>query len=313
MPPVIATTQLTRMFAQNVAVNSLNLEIQAGEVFAFLGHNGAGKTTTVRLLNGVLAPTAGEVRVFGLSPLQDGAKVRARTGVLTETPSLDDRLTAHESLMIYADIYNVPRGELRKRVQTVLETFELADRGKEKVGSYSKGMKQRLALARMLLHEPELIFLDEPTASLDPIAIYQVHEMIRKMSREQGRTVFLATHNLHEAQQLADRVGVMDHGTLVAIGSPRDLAKQIGLPAKFEIGVAPEHLQTALDTLRDFRGVKAVSAADSALSITGADEEVIPDLLAALVGAGVRVYRVVPQEASLEDIYFTLYGEKADR
>lgn len=310
MTPIISTLHLTRMFGQNVAVNDLSLEVAAGEIFAFLGHNGAGKTTTVRLLNGVLAPSAGEVRVFGMSPMQDGKKIRARTGVLTETPSLDDRLTAQESLTVFADIYGVSRDKVHQRVSSVLQSFDLADRAKDKVGSYSKGMKQRLALARLLLHEPELIFLDEPTASLDPIATHQVHQMIRTLSREGGRAVFLATHNLHEAQQLADRVGVMDHGRLVAVGAPRELAKQIGLPVKFEIGVAPDHLQKALDALRDHRGLHGVTVGDSALHIAGADEDVIPDLLAALVHAGVRVYRLVPQEASLEDIYFTLYGAK---
>lgn len=312
MTAVIHTHDLTRRFGDNTAVDRLTLDVQRGEVFAFLGHNGAGKTTTVRLLNGVLTATAGAVQVFGLSPATQGEQIRARTGVLTETPSLDERLTAQDILRFFAEMYGVPGAEIGKRSSRLLEMFELADRAKEKVGGYSKGMKQRLALARLLLHEPELIFLDEPTASLDPIAIRQVHDLIFRVSQQEGRTVFIATHNLHEAQKLATRVGVMNRGQLVAVGTPGDLAKQIGMPVRYELALGDGQGAAALGTLRGFRGVRAVTAEGDVLTVSGADDEVIPDLLAALVGAGLRVYRAVPLEASLEDIYFTLYGEQAN-
>ncbi len=165
---VISINQLTRRFKETVAVDSLSLEVHAGEIFGFLGHNGAGKTTTVRLLNGVIEPTSGSMRVLGLDPQVNGPALRARTGVLTETPSLDERLTAWDNLGIYADLYSVPKAAVKGRVHELLAEFELADRAQEKVSGYSKGMKQRLALARALLHKPELIFLDEATSGLDP-------------------------------------------------------------------------------------------------------------------------------------------------
>ena len=307
---VIVAEGLTRRFGDVMAVDHLALEVQAGEVFGFLGHNGAGKTTTVRLLNGVLAPSGGTALVLGFEPLADGPALRRRTGVLTETPSLDERLTARENLQIYADLYDVPRAEVPRRVEELLESFELAQRADEKVGAYSKGMKQRLALARALLHGPELLFLDEPTAGLDPVAARHVHELINQLSHEEKHTVLLCTHNLIEAQNLCDRVAVLEHGRLVALGTPHELARQLGRSQRLEIEVAPEGLPAALEVLRTRLGVAEPAQADGTLTVVGADREAIPDLVAALVAAGVRVYRVTPQEPSLEDVYFALHGEE---
>src|SRR5215208_1674699 len=202
--PVIQISSLSRRFGEKNAVDHLTLAVQAGEIFGFLGHNGAGKTTTVRLLNGVLEPTFGQACVLGLDPQTDGPAVRAQTGVLTETPSLDERLTARENLSFYADLYSVPRLEVAQRVNSLLTEFELADRADEKVGGYSKGMKQRLALARALLHRPKVLFLDEPTAALDPVAARHLHSLVENLARHEGCTVFLCTHNLMEAQKLCD-------------------------------------------------------------------------------------------------------------
>src|ERR1043165_4698461 len=221
LSPVIQISSLMRCFGEKTAVNQLSFDVQAGEIFGFLGHNGAGKTTTVRLLNGVLEPTSGEAYVLGLNPQTQGPALRARTGVLTETPSLDERLTARDNLSIYADLYNIPRSKVAGRVNSLLEEFELTDRADEKVAGYSKGMKQRLALARALLHQPEVLFLDEPTSGLDPVATRHVHTLVENLARREGCTVFLCTHNLMEAQKLCDRVAVMEQGRLVALGTPR--------------------------------------------------------------------------------------------
>lgn len=216
--PAIAVVGLVRSFGETVAVRDLSLEVQAGEVFGLLGHNGAGKTTTIRLLTGVLRPDAGTMTVLGRSPIADGAAVRARSGVLAESPGFDERLTARENLAFFAELFGLPRSEVPRRIADVLEEFGLADQADERVSAFSKGMKQRLALARCLLHDPELLFLDEPTAGLDPVAAHEVHELIHKLSRR-GRTVFLCTHNLAEAQRLCDRVAVLRRGQLVALGT----------------------------------------------------------------------------------------------
>jgi ABC-2 type transport system ATP-binding protein len=309
---VIQAHDLTRRFGDIVAVDRLSLEVEQGEVFGFLGHNGAGKTTTVRLLNGILAPNGGTARVLGFDPLENGPDLRRRTGILTETPSLDERLTGRENLEIYADLYGVPIAEVAGRVEYLLEAFELEHRADEKAGGYSKGMKQRLALARALLHKPELLFLDEPTAGLDPIAAHRVHDMITRLSQEEGRTVFLCTHNLVEAQKLCDRVAVLEHGRLVALGTPAELARQWGHSQRLGLEVAPEGLPAAMDVLKAIQGTADVVQEGQTLSVTGIGRETIPDLVARLVAAGVRIYHVALQEPSLEDVYFALHGEEEE-
>jgi len=310
MDPIIALDGLTRRFGDLVAVDDLTLEIFPGEVFGFLGHNGAGKTTTVRLLNGLLAADGGSVRVLGLEPLQDGPALRRRTGVLTETPSLDERLSGRENLEIYAELYGVPISEVTGRTENLLEGFELAHRADEKAGAYSKGMKQRLALARALLHEPDILFLDEPTSGLDPVGARRVHELITRLSQEQHRTVLLCTHNLAEAQQLCGRVAVLEHGRLVALGTPAELALKLGRSQRLEIEVVPEHVPAALELLKTQFGITDATQKDGTITVIGTDREAIPDLVAALVGAGVRIYGLTPQQPSLEDVYFALLHEE---
>lgn len=315
--PIIVVDGLSRRFGDVVAVDQLSLQVNPGEIFGFLGHNGAGKTTTVRLLNGVLAPDAGRVRVLGLEPVSDGPRLRRRTGVLTETPSLDERLTGRDNLQIYAELYNVPTTKLPDRVEHLLEAFELAHRADDKVGGYSRGMKQRLALARALIHEPELLFLDEPTAGLDPVATHRVHELVARLSQEEHRTVFLCTHNLAEAQKLCARVAVLEHGQLVALGTPAELARKLGRSQRLEVEVGSEDLPATLALLQSTVGQENVERREAVIpgqnakiTITGTQRDSIPDLVASLVAAGVRIYQVTPQEPSLEDIYFALHGEE---
>jgi ABC-2 type transport system ATP-binding protein len=323
--PVITVDALSRRFGDVVAVEQLTLDVHGGEVFGFLGHNGAGKTTTVRLLNGVLAADTGAARVLGLDPLTQGPALRRRTGVLTETPSLDERLTGRENLEIYADLYAVPRAEMPGRIDHLLESFELAHRAGEKVGGYSRGMKQRLALARALLHKPELLFLDEPTAGLDPVASRRVHELILRLSQEEQRTVFLCTHNLAEAQKLCARVAVLEQGRLVALGTPAELAQRLGRSQRLQIEVGPEGMPAALEMLEARLGIADPAMAalvvtssvttspeqeKGTLTLVGAEREAVPDLVVALVDAGVRIYQITPQEPSLEDVYFALHGEE---
>ena len=312
MKPVISINQLTRNFKETVAVDNLSLEVHAGEIFGFLGHNGAGKTTTVRLLNGVIEPTSGSMRVLGLDPQVDGPALRSRTGVLTETPSLDERLTAWDNLSIYADLYGVPKTEVKQRVQELLEEFDLADRAQEKVSGYSKGMKQRLALARALLHKPELIFLDEATSGLDPVSAHHVNELIERMARREGCTVFMCTHNLVEAQRLCDRVAILEHGRLVALGTAAELTNKYVRRLDVEIEISAEQIEAAREVLHSLpeHVLGEPSKPNGALVVTLNRRESIPVVLASLVQNHIRVYRMAPQEANLEQVYFTLHEEK---
>jgi len=309
---VIAINQLSRHFKETVAVDNLSLEVHAGEIFGFLGHNGAGKTTTVRLLNGVIEATSGSMCVLGLDPQEDGPKLRARTGVLTETPSMDERLTAWDNLSIYADLYGVPRADVSKRIKELLTEFDLEDRAQERVAGYSKGMKQRLALARALLHKPELIFLDEATSGLDPVSSHHVNELIKRMARREGCTVFMCTHNLVEAQRLCDRVAILEHGRLVALGTPSELTRQYVRRLEVELEVAEEQIPAAKGVLENMPElvIGEPYQPNGSLIVTIQKQDSIPDLLASLVQNHIRVYRLAPQDADLEQVYFTLHEEK---
>lgn len=309
---VIFTKNLTRQFDEVTAVDNLDLEVYPGEVLGFLGHNGAGKTTTVRLLNGVLAPTSGSARVLGLNPHTDGPELRARTGVLTETPAVDERLTGYENLSIFGALYQVPRDELPGRVAELLDLFQLSGRAHDRVSEYSKGMKQKLALARALIHQPELLFLDEPTAGLDPVITRQVHDLIRAQSLEGDRTVFLCTHNLDEAQRLCDRVAVLENGRMVAFGKPSELAREIWPGVHLEIEMRPGEEDTAESALDGFHGVTEISKASGGgvITVSIKDRARIPALVARLVDSDVAIYRLTPGEPTLEDVYFALHAKK---
>jgi len=308
--PVISTNQLSRCFGEKNAVAGLTLEVQPGEIFGFLGHNGAGKTTTVRLLNGVIEASSGQARVLGLDPQTEGPKLRARTGVLTETPSLDERLTGRDNLSFYADLYNVPLAEVAGRVESMLAEFELADRADEKVGGYSKGMKQRLALARALIHKPELLFLDEPTSALDPVAARHVNNLVENLARREGCTVFLCTHNLVEAQKMCDRVAVMEHGNMVAIGTPAELTRQYVTRLQVDLEVDPAQLERTLQVLPGYPKLVlgTPSQEKGVLTLTLSGRDAIPELLFILAQERLRVYRLAPQEVDLEEVYFALHG-----
>lgn len=306
---IIQTDSLVRRFNGITAVDGLTFNVQRGEVFGFLGHNGAGKTTTIRLLNGVLTPTAGSARVLGYDPAAEGPALRRQTGVLTESPSLDERLTARENLSIYAALYDVPEDRIDARVNELLEQFDLTARADDKVGGYSKGMRQRLALARALVHEPQLLFLDEPTAGLDPVATKQVHDLILRLTRAEGRTVFLTTHNLVEAQRLCDRVVVLERGQVLAMGTPAELSHRYAHAQRIQVEVSPETAAEALALLDATPGLVDVTRVNTTVSFSGARRDDIPEIIARLAGAGVRIYSVTPEEPSLEDVYFALHGE----
>ncbi len=310
MIPVIDVEVLSRSFGAIRAVDGLSFQVYKGEVFGLLGPNGAGKTTTVRLLNGVLHPSGSQARVLGFDPTVDGRRLRRQTGVLTEIPSLYERLTARENLAIFGALYGIPEPDLSRRVARILEEFDLTSRADDRVGGFSKGMKQRLALARALLHEPPLLFLDEPTAGLDPEAARQVIEMVGQLSHQEGRTVFLCTHNLSEAQRLCDRVAVMDRGRLLALGTLKELSSTLWPGLQVEIGLRVPLADAAVASLRLLPDVVGVRSEASQLFVSVADEEVIPAVVERLVQEGAQIMRVVPCQPSLEDIYFAIRGER---
>lgn len=309
MNPIVTVEHLCHRYGDHPALDDLSFEMREGEIFGLLGPNGAGKTTTVRLLNGMFLPAAGQMRVLGLDPTRQGAQVRRQTGVLTETPALYERLTARQNLSFFATLCEMPRPERASRIDELLSFFELEDRADDKVSTYSKGMKQRLALARALLHRPEILFLDEPTSALDPEASAQVRDLIASIGRDTGRSVLVCTHILSEAQRLCDRVAILGKGRLLALGSLDELRRRImpGLWVQIDLlDGAPPGLESRLTALG---GVQTVQIDGNLMRLQVSEQAVVPAIAEAVIAAGGRLMRLNPREISLEEVYFALQNE----
>jgi ABC-2 type transport system ATP-binding protein len=311
MAPVIVTHDVTRCFGSTTAVDHLTLEVNQGEIIGFLGHNGAGKTTTVRLLNGLLSPTSGMIQVLGLDPIRDGPQLRQQVGVLTEVPSLEAQLTGRECLSLYGRLYSLSSDQIQNQSDKLLADFNLLNRADERTATYSKGMRQRLALARALLHNPQLLYLDEPTSGLDPMATRQFHQTIISLSQEEAHTIILCTHNLNEAQLLCDKVAVLEQGRLIAYGPLDTLAANMihGLKVEFEFD-----LESTSDSLADTQKLLNVPSKvvnHQTLEIRLKAKSDIPDIVHLLATKGARIVRVNPREPTLEDVYFALHEDKA--
>jgi ABC-2 type transport system ATP-binding protein len=302
----IETQGLTRSFGQLRAVDDLTLAIPAGSVFGFLGPNGAGKTTTVRMLAALIAPTGGMATVVGHRLGEEDQAIRRAVGILTETPGLYEKLSAFQNLVFFARLYDVPRAQAESQAGRYLRMLGLWERRDDRVGGFSKGMRQKLAIARALLHEPALVFLDEPTAGLDPEAARTVRDFIKEL-RAEGRTIFLTTHNLPEADELCDLIAVF-RGRLLRLDTPANL--RAGL---FGHGTLLRLAGDPADWAPLARGLPFVRDAvmvDGALSVGLDDPDAQnPALVAALVAAGAQIRYVEPRTHSLEDVYLELIGE----
>jgi ABC-2 type transport system ATP-binding protein len=298
---MIRTENLSKQFNTTLAVDSLNLEVSEGEVFGFLGPNGAGKTTTVRMLTSLIGPTSGTAIVNGFHIGAQDTEIRRTVGILTETPGMYDNLSAEFNLEIYANLYEVkdPKGQVEK----YLRMLGLWDRRQDEAGTFSKGMKQKLAIARALLHEPRILFLDEPTAALDPEASHLVHDFIAEL-RKEGRTIFLCTHNLDEADRLCDRVGVFKTHLLV-VDTPANLRSQLfGRRVVFHLLNGDETIASAIRALPFVREAKVI---DNKLLVNLDDPETHnPEIIRVLVGAGAEIQFVGELRHSLEDVYLQL-------
>ena len=299
----IETYGLTRAFGDRTAVDGLTLSIPAGTVFGFLGPNGAGKTTTVRMLAALIAPTSGQARVGGLRLGDDNDAIRKTVGILTETPGLYERLSARQNLIFFARLYGLDVAQADAQAERYLRMLGLWERRDDRVGGFSKGMRQKIAIARALLHDPAVVFLDEPTAGLDPEASRMVRDFVKEL-RAEGRTIFLTTHNLPEADELCDLIGVF-RTRLVRVDTPVNLRTGLfGRGTTVRVAGDPARWVSAIQALPF---VYNVSVTDGALSIALDDpDSQNPPLIQALVAAGASIRYVEPIEHSLEDVYMEL-------
>jgi ABC-2 type transport system ATP-binding protein len=307
--PALVVDRLTKRFGDRVAFRDVSFEVGCGEVFGFLGPNGAGKTTTVRTLGTLIAPTEGSATVAGI-PLtpENGVEIRRRIAIMPEAPGLYLRLSVTENLECFADLYESPDSD--ERIDRALRAVNLADRAADPCGALSKGLRQRVALARVLLGDPEVLFLDEPTSGLDPVAARDVHELIDEL-RQRGVTIFLTTHRLDEAERLCDRVAILNT-TLRTIGRPDELREQL-----FVKTLTVRTLVPLPDPDVVFGGLPAVDgwrqdgARDYVIAVSDATVAA-PAVTRALVGTGADVLSVGESHHSLEDVYLELIDEDVE-
>jgi ABC-2 type transport system ATP-binding protein len=304
----IEVQNLTRDYDGIRAVDHINFAVEAGEIFGFLGPNGAGKTTTIHLLLGLLEPTEGRAKVLGFDSMAQGDEVRSHTGALLEHNGIYEQLTAEDNLEYYGRIYRMPVAERRANIQEMLTQMGLWERRKDPAGKWSKGMKQKLALARAMLHRPELVFLDEPTAGLDVVSANAVRDGLESLAEREGMTVFLTTHNMAEAERLCSRVAVIREGKLVAIGSPDELRTRSGGP-RVEI-VGRGFSDRVLGALRARPEVAVVEVHNSHLTIDLSEDVDSSALVSLAVSEGVQVQEVRRGKASLEEVFLTLMEEE---
>ena len=302
----IATRGLSKKFEELTAVEDLSLEVAPGEVFGFLGPNGAGKTTTVRMLAALIAPSAGEAWVGGLKIGEADSEIRRHVGLLTESPGLYEQWSPKENLLFFAQLYGMSRGDAEKQIESYLRRLDLWERRDDPVSGYSKGMKQKVALARALVHRPSVVFLDEPSAGLDPESTQVVHSFIEEMRSEQ-RTIFLCTHNLDEAQRLCDRVAIFRH-KIIRVGSPVELRRSLyGRQVEIRLAnaVDTDRLVTLAKTLPFTKSALNGTPGRIVLELQDIDSQV-PQLVHALDSAGAQIWRVAEVEHSLESAYLDL-------
>jgi ABC-2 type transport system ATP-binding protein len=246
LTPIIRVDNLAKKFGEFTAVNNISFHVAKGEIFAFLGPNGAGKTTTIKMLTTLLSPTSGTLELDGLDPRTHQHEVRQRFGIVFQDPSLDGELTAYENMELHGILYHVPRRIRLERTEQLLKLFELWERRNDQVKKFSGGMKRRLEIARGLLHTPKILFLDEPTLGLDPQSRNQLWTHAKHLNETEQVTVFLTTHYMDEADRVAHRIAVIDHGEIVAIGSPQELKAQTGTES-----LEDAFLQLTGSTIRD--------------------------------------------------------------
>ena len=302
----IEAESLVRRFKDVEAVAGIDLHVAPGEIYGFLGPNGAGKSTTVHMLTTLLPPTSGRATVAGFDVARQGPQVRASIGAALQEAALDPFLTGREHLRLQASLHGITGDERTRLTGALLERVGLTNAGDRKVRTYSGGMKRRLDLALALIHDPSIIFLDEPTTGLDPQSRTALWDEVGRLARQEGVTIFLTTQYLEEADVLADRVGIIDHGHIVAEGTPAQLKAEIGKPTVEVVPEAPADLERLRGLLAPFGAETAARPGAAAVQIDG--HGVLPEVIRAFDNAGVRAAQINLHEPSLDDVFLAKTG-----
>ncbi len=304
---LIRARGLTKKFGDFTAVDGIGFELKRGEAFGFLGPNGAGKSSTMRMIGCVSPPTGGELSILGLDPVRDGPAIRARLGVVPQEDTLDVELTVRENLLIYGRYFGLPRAVIAERTSRLLDFVQLADRANDQVEPLSGGMKRRLTIARSLINEPEILLLDEPTTGLDPQARHVVWDRLYRL-KQQGVTLVLTTHYMDEAEQLCDRLVVMDRARIAAEGSPRELIEAYSTPEVLELRFRISEHDQAAEKLADVPADRMEVLADRILLY-------VPDgdiALASVRAIGLEPLTSLVRRSTLEDVFLRLTGRRLE-
>jgi len=305
---IIETENLTKIYRvggrEIRAVDNLNLKVYEGDVFGYLGPNGAGKTTTILMLLGLIMPTSGGGRVCGYDIIRESRKVRSVVGYVPEKYSFYEDMTAYDNLRYFAKLNGIPDGEIDDRIRRALEIVELQDRAGSLVATFSRGMKQRLALANTLIKNPKLIFLDEPTAGLDPYATASFRELMRKLNREFKTTIFISSHMLHEVRQLCNRIGFLNEGKLIAVDTIDEFLRKAGVRIVLEVVGGGDEV---IKVIEGVNGVNRVLKRDGGI-VVYAGSDVRLEIVDLVMKMGLKILTVKVEPPTLEEVFFTIYG-----
>ncbi len=303
---IIETNQLTRAFNGLTAVDKLDISVESGEIFGLLGPNGAGKTTTISMLCTILKPSSGRARVNGFDVVKEPNHVRRSIGIVFQDPSIDDRLTGRENLYMHANLYGVPPGEQKERVDRILKLVELDDRADDLMRTYSGGMRRRLELGRGLLHYPKVLFLDEPTLGLDPQTRDHIWTYIHELKKAHDITIVLTTHYMDEADKLSDRIGIMDHGKIIALDTPPNLKETLEGDV---IMVRSSNVGTLASLIAEKLGMTKTRILDDVLEIAvHQGKTVLPRIMELAIHNNIFVESIMLREPNLEDVFLHYTG-----